>query len=321
LLSNYVMLMASTTRAPRYRIFFAVALALPFFTDPVNGLPLIHNDEGNVSLESQHIDAIIPHYEYGEELERGKIKRELELEINELTHQEEDIIKQSLKTPNDSTTDTNPRTNSFSNDHHDDPTFQINVLPTGSSDFYYFHQLPPGVNPDVNNSPFFNDFDFTSNLIEFELELDGWTTNDPASSTYEVRIMDNEVFGTDSNNTLTVTGGMDIALLGDLSFNALADGRYGFEFEFEQYDSLIDGDGVFISSQIYQAISDGILGIHIARTSGSGNLFLEESELELEQPATASVPEPATLVLLCIALAGMGIGRLNKPGKGRNILH
>jgi len=52
------------------------------------------------------------------------------------------------------------------------------------------------------------------------------------------------------------------------------------EFEFYQYGAY-DGYSTFISEEISQAISDGILGIHIARRGGSGNLFLEESKLEV----------------------------------------
>lgn len=251
-------------------------------------IPLLHNDE----LTNITTTEPLSYYEYEEKLERGSITREIEFETTNAGDAYE--LEEEIETKNDyNGVDPSYRTNFFSSDETN-----INVFGKGA-DFYYTHTLPPAVDP---ANPEFNRYDFTTDLFEFEFELEGWTTSNPADSTYEVRILMDEIFGVDTNNMLFLeTAGYDIASLGVLSFNSTADseGRYAFEFEFEQYDDFIDGNDIYISSEIYQAITDGILGIHLVRTRGTGNLFLSDSELELEKPAV--VPVPPAFVLFASA--------------------
>lgn len=238
----------------------------------------LHNDE----LRNIHAVEPISYYEYEEKLERGKLTREVEFETTmagEAYELEEEIETQN----NYNGVDASYRTNFFSSDNGTN----INVL-ENSNDFYYRHTLPPTVDP---SNPDFDVFDFRTGLFEFELELEGWATDYTADFALEVLIMTGDEF---TDNALT--GGTDIASLGFLSFDSNGE----FKFEFEQYDDFIDGNGIFINDEIYAAIADGVLGIHLARTSGSGNLFLSDSELELEKPSI--IPAPPAFILFSSAL-------------------
>ena len=271
-----------TNRASFFRISAAIASLLASNIAFSSTFTPLHNDE----LKNTYTSEPLSYYEYEESLERGSLKREIEFETTNAGDAYE--LEEAIETQNTyNGIDPSYRTNFFSSDNGTD----INVLGNGS-DFYYTHTLPPAVDP-ANAQ--FDQYDFTTGLFEFEFELEGWTTDDPANSTYEVLIMMDDIYGADNS----LIGGTDIASLGELSF-VQKKGRYEFEFEFEQYDDFIDGNDIFISSEIYKAIADGALGIHIARTSGFGNLFLSDSELELEKPAV--VPVPPAFVLFGSAL-------------------
>lgn len=245
------------------------------------------------------LDQKISHYEYVEKLERGKVKQSLDYEFNESQDIQEEMVENEIEV------DDNPRTNFVSTEHEhkdkdDSKHVQVDLFGDGDTGFSYFHQLPPAVDPDVSGSPKLNDYDFRTDLIEFEYILRGWSHTN--TSSFEVRIQD------DSE---------DIALLGYLSFDGKQhNGHYEFRFEFEQYALSIGGAG--IDQELYDALADGIFDINIVRSAGDGDLYIKRSKLELEQPESLSapepttVPEPATILLAGSGLAGLALSYRRK---------
>lgn len=226
---------------------------------------LLSNDAGSVVFPG---DSLFPHIEYEEKLSLEEITQELESETKETNPKIGYEILERKTTPGGA------RTDGFSG--------SSTVVSTEAS-FTYRHQLPPGVNPDVPivvGSPYFNKYNFTTDLIEFEIDIHGYRPTG-SSSTYDVMILDDSLVA--------------LASLGSIGFKP----DDTFDFDFEQMIWSLGGTG--ISSEIYSALSLGTLDIRIFRTSESGDLYLTSSTLELEQ-----VPEPASLILLGSGLLAVG---------------
>jgi len=258
---------------------------------------VLHNDDRS-DTEADHVDHIVYHREYEEELELDKIEQELEYHDSELSNADEaklEIEIENSQYGRGGIPDLSPRTSFFSDEDHKDSGTSIFDSAT-DSDFFYAHQLPPGIRPDLASDPSFNDFDFTSNLLEFELEIEGFF-NDGGASTFDVYLFDLKYSETGSgfNDTTPMLAGLqadevnDLAKLGEISYDG--SGQDEFELEFEQ----VTTEDSSISHEIYQALATGILGIHIQRTYGDAAMYLSESELELEK--AAPVPEPSSLLL------------------------